>query len=49
MKILTKTIQICLAIFIFSASSIANEVNLYSGRHYDSDENFTLNLLSKLV
>ena len=38
MNIITKTIQICLAIFIFSASSLANEVNLYSGRHYDSDE-----------
>jgi iron(III) transport system substrate-binding protein len=38
MNIINKTLQICLALFIFSTSSFAAEVNLYSGRHYDSDE-----------
>ena len=38
MNLITKLLQVSLAVFIFSASSFANEVNLYSGRHYDSDE-----------
>jgi len=38
MNLMTKLLQISLAVFIFSANSFANEVNLYSGRHYDSDE-----------
>jgi len=38
MNLITKLLQVSLAVFIFSANSFANEVNLYSGRHYDSDE-----------
>jgi hypothetical protein len=47
MNLITKLLQVSLAVFIFSASSFANEVNLYSGRHYDSDEQFMLNLQLK--
>ena len=38
MNLITKLLQVSLTVFIFSANSFANEVNLYSGRHYDSDE-----------
>ena len=38
MNLFIRILQVSLAIVIFSASSFANEVNLYSGRHYDSDE-----------
>ena len=38
MNLFNRILQISLAVIIFSASSFANEVNLYSGRHYDSDE-----------
>ena len=38
MNLVIKLLQISLVVFIFSANSFANEVNLYSGRHYDSDE-----------
>ena len=38
MNLITKFLQVSLTVFIFSANSFANEVNLYSGRHYDSDE-----------
>ncbi|MDB9818701.1 extracellular solute-binding protein [Pelagibacterales bacterium] len=38
MNLFTRILQVSLAVIIFSASSFANEVNLYSGRHYDSDE-----------
>ena len=38
MKLITRILQVSMAVLIFSASSFAKEVNLYSGRHYDSDE-----------
>ena len=38
MNLITRILQVSMAVLIFSASSFANEVNLYSGRHYDSDE-----------
>ncbi|MDB9985803.1 extracellular solute-binding protein [Pelagibacterales bacterium] len=38
MNLFTRILQISLAVIIFSASSFANEVNLYISKDYDSDE-----------